>query len=378
MSIVSKSLSDRNSRKKRKREPQSNMIPNARLAVLLSIAALVESIVEYPECAIQCESVYTGDSTDTQCNMFDYKCLCTNKVVLQAAVCCLYEHCSDSDRTQAAQYARTLCNEEGYIIPTGFTSCAASSATAATATGSSDDASKTSSSDSDSESASSTGYKYGTTSYPTSYSNDGDDSSSDSSSSSHIKHKTNTHTLKTGLGVGLGVGIPLIAAIAGFLLKKKRKQNNPETAPAMQQMPPPGGFPPPPQGYLPSGYPHQMNAPPGYPPQGYPPQEYPPQTYLQGQPPAATGGFVDPLKTPVTSSVTPVSNVINQTNQHEMMGNIPQPRHELSPQSVPSNPHVQAHNELPINNPPTHTELPLPHPHTELPTNHPPTHNELP
>ncbi|KAI5461961.1 hypothetical protein BGZ63DRAFT_202307 [Mariannaea sp. PMI_226] len=336
------------------------MVFSLRLVALLATARLVGAQVSlgtYPTCAGSCSTIYTGESSGSQCNSFDYECICTNKAFLDNAVCCLLQHCSDDDIKSASDYTRNFCSIEGYTLPSGI-ACASGSSSSSQAAASSSSAASGSFNTAGSDSATSTAVGDSST-FPTSNTSNGDDnnddnSSSDNSFNSHKStHKTSSKTLKTALGVGLGVGIPLIIAIAGFFLRKKRKTANPEST-AVSQMPPAGPSlvshpPPPPPGPPSQAYSTPSNGPPGYPPQqGYSPQPY---QFQDPNTPSPVGVYVDPQKM-AAYGVSPAYNVNTIPNPHEMMDTTPPPvRHELAPDSRP-------HTELPTNIPPTHQELP--------------------
>ncbi|KPM35823.1 hypothetical protein AK830_g10759 [Neonectria ditissima] len=284
------------------------------VAIALATARFAQS-QSLPSCADSCVG---SSSSDTTCNSFDLSCLCTNKSALSAGVCCLYDHCSDADRKQAEEYSRSICTAAGYSIPSGV-ACATISKSSSDAQSSATAGSDPSNTQTDSATADGTSAD----SLPT-QSSSSDTSGDSSGGSSTTTHKKSSHTLKTGLGIGLGVGVPLIAALAGYLAFLRKKKRN---ANAANQQPPVSSYQvPPPQGTYPpvSGYPQ------GFPPQGYPPQTYPHNYPVQGPP---QGQF---QQGPFDAQKYEQNGLGGATN-HEMLGNVPDPRQELHSNSRPHN-----------------------------------------
>ncbi|KAM5367887.1 hypothetical protein ACJZ2D_009798 [Fusarium nematophilum] len=293
----------------------------ARLAIVLTIARFVEPQL-FPSCAQPC-------ATD-----IDYT---SGSAICDSIRCCLYEQCRGSDLKAAEQVLSSYCR----YISSG-TECSAASSSAdmqpteepkpeqisATVDGRTAEAESATANSSGSETVVNSASE--PSSLPTSSKNSG-------SATSNSGTAGNDHalTLKLGLGLGIGLGVPLVAAIAYLAFLQGRKHNgqgtpnNQQPQQSSYQVPPSHGYPPP--AYPPSSHLSQ----------GYPTPSPPPQVQSQ------QGQFDSHKPEHESSAVGAVRNV----NQHEVMGNIPPLRHELSchtprPRAeIP--PGTQPDNELP-------------------------------
>ncbi|CZR47398.1 uncharacterized protein FPRO_08772 [Fusarium proliferatum ET1] len=178
-------------------------------------ACIAAAQAEFPSCASNCYTglVSSSSSPTTNCNSFDYKCICQDEDYLEEQICCLHKECSDGDREAAEGYARSVCQA---TLGHNLTCSTLSASTSSTATEVSGGSTKADTADSSASLDLSSG-------------NSG---SGDESSKTHIAYQTSQHRIKTGLGAGLGAGIPILGAIIGaitWFLKRKKRQSVTQT-----------------------------------------------------------------------------------------------------------------------------------------------------
>ncbi|KAI1026531.1 hypothetical protein LB503_013563 [Fusarium chuoi] len=189
-------------------------------------ACIAAAQAEFPSCASNCYTglVSSSSSPTTNCNTFDYKCICQDEDYLEEQICCLHKECSDGDREAAEGYARSVCQAVGVTLGHNLTCPTLSASASSTATEVSGGSTKTDAARSSASLDLSSG-------------NSG---SGDESSKTHIAHQTSQHKVKTGLGAGLGVGIPFLGAIIGAIAwfwKRKKRQSvtqAPQASPTAQ------------------------------------------------------------------------------------------------------------------------------------------------
>lgn len=73
------------------------------------------------ECAQGCLTEYTSGSNIADCQRFDISCICNNSGFIDGIACCLANNCSESDQSDAVQYAAEICGAEGINMPTAVT-----------------------------------------------------------------------------------------------------------------------------------------------------------------------------------------------------------------------------------------------------------------